>query len=71
MMAVAVKSEPRFECRAERALFPTRSRQVLVPFAASYAVAADGTKFLMRSEIPAGASRTISVITNVLTKHGK
>ncbi len=68
MMAVDVRSEPGFEYRAERALFPTRSQQVLAPFAVSYAVNADGTKFLIRSEIPAGASRTVSVITNGLTK---
>jgi eukaryotic-like serine/threonine-protein kinase len=68
MMAVAVRSEPRFEYRAERALFRTRSQQVLAPFAVSYAVNADGTKFLIRSEIPVGASRTVSVITNALSK---
>ena len=66
MMAVPVTSGPRFEHRVERVLFHTRSQEVLTPFAASYAVGSDGTKFLIRSEIPVGASRTISVITNVL-----
>jgi Tol biopolymer transport system component len=67
LMAVAVASEPRFDNRGERALFQTESQQVLAPFTVSYAPAADGKTFLVRSELPVSASRTISVITNALS----
>jgi hypothetical protein len=65
MMAVPVKSELRFEHGRELALFQTRSEQVLAPFAPSYAVAADGRTFLIRSELTTGAYRTITVAANV------
>ena len=69
MMAVPVTSESRFEHGAEFTLFHTRSQQVLAPFAPSYAVAADGKKFLIRSELTMAAYRTITVVANVPPNH--
>ena len=70
MMAVPVTSESRFEHGPEFTLFHTRSQQVLAPFAPSYAVAADGKKFLIRSELTMGAYRTITVVANVPPNRG-
>ena len=68
LTAVAVASAPRFEHGLERALFQTGASEVLTPFQPSYAVGGDGMRFLIRTETPAGASRTVSVITNGLAK---
>lgn len=70
MMAVPVTSESRFEHGSELTLFHTRSQQVLAPFAPSYAVSADGKKFLIRSELTMGAYRTITVVANVPPDRG-
>ena len=70
MMAVPVTSESRFEHGPEFTLFHTRSQQVLAPFAQSYAVAADGKNFLIRSELTMGAYRTITVVANVPPNRG-
>lgn len=66
LMAVPVTSESRFEHGAELTLFPTRSQQVLAPFAPSYAVGAGGEKFLIRSELPSGPYRTITIVAGGL-----
>lgn len=70
MMAVPVTSESGFEHGPEFTLFQTRSQQVLAPFAPSYAVGADGKKFLIRSELTKGAYRTITVVANVPPNRG-
>jgi Tol biopolymer transport system component/predicted Ser/Thr protein kinase len=64
MMAVPVRSESRFEHGAEVKLFQTQSQEVLTPFAPSYAAGDDGREFLIRSELPSGPYRTITVVTN-------
>ena len=66
MVAVPVTSESRFERGAELTLFPTRLQEVLAPFAPGYAPGADGEKFLIRSELPTGSYRTITVVANGL-----
>ena len=64
MVAVPVTSGSRFEYRAEVTLFQTRSQPVLAPFAPSYDVSADGSKFLIRSELTTATYRTITVVAN-------
>jgi hypothetical protein len=65
-MAVPVTTEARFEHGVEVALFPTRAQEVLAPFAPSYAAGADGQSFLIRSELPIGPYRTVTVVVNGL-----
>jgi Tol biopolymer transport system component len=68
MMAVPITGDSRFEHGAERMLFQTGSQDVLAPFAASYAVGSGGDRFLIRSELPTGPYRTITVVANVLAR---
>jgi serine/threonine protein kinase/Tol biopolymer transport system component len=70
MMAVPVTTESRFEHGPERTLFHMPSQPVLAPFPPSYAVAADGKKFLIRSELTVGAYRTVTVVANVQPSRG-
>ena len=64
MMAVAVSSGARFEHGSETMLFATRSQEVLPPFTASYAVSADGNRFLLRSAALGAPPATVTVVVN-------
>ena len=64
MMAVAVSSASRFEHGAETPLFATRSQEVLAPFVASYAVSADGRRFLVRAASLGVRPSTVTVVVN-------
>ena len=68
MMRRVLVDESQFRHRAAVALFHMPPQRVLAPFAASYAVSADGDGFLTRPEAPAGTYRTVSVVTNVLAR---
>jgi Tol biopolymer transport system component len=68
MMAIPVTSDSRFQHGAELALFHTPPQDVVAPFTASYAVSADGQRFLIMPEQKAGAYRTVSVVVNALAK---
>ena len=65
LMAVPVTSDARFEHGAEITMFASPPQQVLAPFAPHYDAAADGKRFLVRTELRTGSSRTITVVTNV------
>jgi hypothetical protein len=65
VMAVPVTSESQFQHGPEVAMFQTPPQQVLAPFAPHYDAAADGNRFLVRTELRTGAARTITVVTNV------
>jgi Tol biopolymer transport system component len=65
VMAVPVTSESGFEHGPEITMFHTPPAQVLPPFTPSYEAAVDGRKFLIRTEVTTGASRTITVVANV------
>ena len=64
MMAAAVSSGARFEHGSEAMLFATRSQEVLPPFTASYAVSADGNRFLLRSAALGAPPATVTVVVN-------
>ena len=61
-------SESRFQHGAGLGLFHVPPQDVLAPFPASYAVSADGKRFLIMPEQKAGAYRTVSVVVNALPK---
>jgi hypothetical protein len=71
MIAVAVSSGARFEHGTETALFATRSPDVLTPFVGSYAVNADGTRFLLRAGSPGAPPPTVTVVVNSQARTGQ
>jgi serine/threonine protein kinase/Tol biopolymer transport system component len=71
MIAVAVSSGARFEHGTETALFATRSPEVLAPFVGSYAVSADGSRFLLRSASPGAPPPTVTVVVNGQARTGQ
>jgi hypothetical protein len=71
MIAVAVSSGARFEHGTETALFATRSPEVLAPFVGSYAVSADGRRFLLRAASPGAPPPTVTVVVNGQARTGQ
>lgn len=66
LMAVAVTTGPKFEAGAPRALFETRVAPYTGITGRSYAVTADGRRFLINTEMEAAASKPapITVVVN-------
>ncbi|MBA3716207.1 MAG: PD40 domain-containing protein, partial [Pyrinomonadaceae bacterium] len=64
LMAVEVKTEGTFEAGVPKPLFVIHGPIEVTPFAISYAVTADGQRFLVRSVVEQASTTPITVVVN-------